>query len=171
MKKGLAAAALIVLGTLQMVGDLSGWQAARALGAATHASPAPKVFTAQAGYETFSARFFVDWQENDGTRHSLELTPQVYRRLEGPYNRRNAYGAALSYAPVLASNPRTRPMLEQVTQFGFCGDARLLRELQIPAGRIVYPVIVRLEPREGASSAATWQRTFRIDCTRGGEPS
>ncbi|HJY77740.1 MAG TPA: hypothetical protein VKE95_13980 [Burkholderiales bacterium] len=171
MKRRLAAAALIALGTLQMVGDISGWQAARALGAATHASPAPKVFTAQAGYETFSARFFVDWEETDGTRHSLELTPRVYRRLEGPYNRRNAYGAALSYAPVLASNPRTRPMLEQVTQFGFCGRAPLLRELQIPAERIVYPMSVRLEPRETASRAAIWQTTFQIDCTRGGESS
>ena len=171
MKSHLAATALIALGTLQMVGDISGWQAVRAVGAATHASPAPKVFTAQAGYETFSARFFVDWQESDGTRHSLELTPQVYGRLEGPYNRRNAYGAALSYAPVLASNARTRPMLEQVTRFGFCGSAPLLRELHIPADRIVYPVIVRLEPRERASRAAIWQTTFQIDCTQRGEPS
>jgi hypothetical protein len=162
-RTAIAAATLIVLGSVQMAGDLLGWPAMRALGAATHASPAPKVFTAQAGYETFSARFFIDWPDRDGTWRTLELTPEAYRGLEGPYNRRNAYGAALSYAPVLAANARTRPMLEQVTRFGFCGEAPLLRELGIPADG-VYPIRIRLEPRERASRSAMWQTRFDVDC-------
>ena len=166
MKTRIAAAALVAVGMLQMIGDLSGSTLGRAIGAATHASPAPKVFTSQGGYETFSARFFIDWRSADGLWHAVELTPQTYRRLEGPYNRRNAYGAALSYGPVLAANPRTRPMLEQVTPYAFCGDAPLLRELGIPADQVVYPLRIRLEPRNQASRSAMWQTTFDIDCAK-----
>lgn len=164
MKTKIAAAALVAVGTLQMTGDLSGSQAVRAVGAATHASPAPKVFTSQGGYETFSARFFIDWHAADGVWHAVELTPRAYRRVKGPYNRRNAYGAALSYGPVLAANARTRAMLEQVTHYGFCGDAPLLRELRIPASEIVYPVRIRLEPRTQASRSQAWQTTFEVNC-------
>jgi hypothetical protein len=164
MKSSLAAATLVCVGCLQMLGDVTGLPLVRALGAATQASPAPKIFTAQAGFETFSSRFFIDWQDRDQRWHVLELTPETYRGIAGPYNRRNAYGAALSYGPVLASNPRTRPMLEQVTRFGFCGDAPLLRELGIPRETVQYPLWIRLEPRDSASSAGEWQTTFRIDC-------
>jgi hypothetical protein len=167
MNTRIAAAALVLIGSLQIVGDLAGSTPLRAVGAATHASPAPKVFTSQGGYETFSARFFIEWRSVDGTRHALELTPEVYRRLRGPYNRRNAYGAALSYGPVLAANPRTRPMLRQVTRYAFCAHAPLLEELGIQAADPAYPLRVRLEPRDRASRSAVWQTTFDIHCTPG----
>ena len=164
MKPYLDAALLVAIGCLQMIGDLSGQTAVKAIGAALHASPAPKVFTAQNGFETYSSRFYIDWQDPAGARQSLELTPQVYRGLQGPYNRRNAYGAAISYAPVLASNPRTKPMVEQVARYGFCGDAPLLAELGIPRDQVVYPLQVRLDPRDDHSRASNWQREFTIIC-------
>ena len=122
------------------------------------------MFTAHDGFESYSATFHVDWQEEGGKWHTLELTPRTYRGLQSPYNRRNAYGAAISYAPVLVSNPRTRPMLNSVSRFGFCGGAPLLSELGIPRDRVVYPLYVRLEPRDGASRSPKWQREFRISC-------
>lgn len=164
MKGYLDAALLVAIGCLQILGDLSGQTVVKAVGAALHASPAPKVFTAQNGFETYSSKFYIDWQDREGVRHSLELTPQVYRGLRGPYNRRNAYGAAISYAPVLASNPRTKPMVEQVARYGFCGDAPLLAELRIPRDQVVYPLRVRLEPRDDRSRSSKWQRDFTISC-------
>jgi hypothetical protein len=152
----LPAAMLIALGCVQMVGDLSGRQEIKAVGAATQAAPAPKVFTSQGGFETFSSRFFIEWQDRQGGRQMLELTPQTYHRLKGPYNRRNAYGAALSYAPVLAANEHTRPILDLVMRYAFCGDAPLLEELGIGRRDIVYPLLLRLEPREEGSRQERW---------------
>jgi hypothetical protein len=163
MNHKLAAAALIVIGTAQMAGDLSGLTAVKALGAATHASPAPKVFTAQNGLETFSARFYIEWFDQAGELHRLELTPQSYRALKGPYNRRNPYGATIAYAPQLAANPLLTPVLEQVTQFGFCGRAPLLAELGIPRQEVDLVRVVMV-PVEGQPGVERWQTEFPIVC-------
>jgi len=164
MKYGIAAAGLVILGCVQMVGDLSGNRGVRAVGLATHASPAPKVFTSQEGFETFSSRFFIDWTDTVGKKHSLEVTPRSYSGVRGPYNRRNAYGAALSYSPVLASNEKTRPMLHSVMRHAFCGPAPLLRELYIAPEQVRYPLHIRLEPREAVSKAGKWHTIFEVNC-------
>jgi hypothetical protein len=164
MNSWIPAATLIVVGSVQMIGDLSGNAEIKAAGALTHASPAPKVFTSQNGFETFSSRFFIDWTDTRGQQHTFELTPKSYRGLQGPYNRRNAYGAALSYGPVLAAIPRARPMLESVVRHSFCGNAPLLAELGIPGNEIIYPLHVRLEPRDQASRAPQWQTDFPVQC-------
>jgi hypothetical protein len=155
---------LVAVGCVQMIGDLSGQPAVKAIGTALQASPAPKVFTAQNGFETYSSRFYIDWQDRAGAAHTLELTPQAYRGLRGPYNRRNAYGAAISYGPVLAANPLTKPMMEQVARYAFCNSAPLLAELRIPRDQVVYPLRVRLEPRDDRSRSAQWQHEFTISC-------
>ena len=164
MRAYIGAAFLTACGCLQMVGDLARQPTIKAIGAATQASPAPKVFTAQNGFETFSSQFYVDWRDRSGSWHTIELTPQVYGNLRGPYNRRNAYGAALSYAPVLISNPRTKPMFEDVTRYGFCGAAPLPSELGIPREQLVYPLRVRLEPRTSVNRNDTFQRAFWVTC-------
>ncbi len=144
--RAVATAALLVLGLAQMTGDVLGWGALRGLAAATAASPAPKVFSAVNGLETYSTVFTIEWLDAAGVDHSLELTPETYARLRGPYNRRNAFGAIVAYGPVLSTDPLTRPMFEQVARYALCGDAPLLRELGItPAG----PARVRLTPLPG----------------------
>ena len=50
-----AAVMLTSLGCVQMMGDLTHSKVLKALGAASQASPAPKVFTAHEGFETFSS--------------------------------------------------------------------------------------------------------------------
>ena len=151
-----SAVALLVLGLLQMSGDVleraglrSVGRPLKGIGAATTASPAPKVFSAVRGLETYSTRFFLEWQGADGAAHSLELTPEVYARLRGPYNRRNVYGAVLAYGPVLATDERTRPLFESVACYALCGEAPLLRELGIDPAEVAGPVRVRYEPRPG----------------------
>ena len=144
-----AAIALLMVGLMQMVGDLCGLPALRGIGAATTASPAPKVFPAVQGFETYSTRFFVEWTDTAGSPHSLQLTPEVYARLAGPYNRRNVYGAALAYGPVLATDPRTQPMFLAVTKYALCGEAPLLKELGIDPTSIAGQVRVRFESLPG----------------------
>lgn len=154
------------LGCLQMLGDLTGNVPLKAIGAASHASPAPRVFTAHQGFETFSSRFFVQWRDVHGEAHTLELTPETYGRLRGPYNRRNAYGAALSYGPVLSANPATRPMFERISRYSLCHQAPVLREVGIDPATIASPVTMTLVPREQRSANDGWQLRFDIDCTQ-----
>lgn len=99
-RSGPAAAALLLVGLSQMAGDLLGLPTLKGLGAATAAAPAPRVFTAVRGYEAFSTRFALDYTDAAGRAHSLPVTPERYAHVRGPYNRRNVYGAALSFAPV-----------------------------------------------------------------------
>jgi hypothetical protein len=95
-----AAMMLLIIGLMQIAGDLFRFPLLKAFGAATAISPAPKVFCAVRGLETYSTHFYVEWMDKDGISRSLPLTSEVYSRLTGPYNRRNVYGAALAYGPM-----------------------------------------------------------------------
>lgn len=145
-----AGPALLVLGLLQMAGDVAGVDWLRGLGAATSASPAPRVFSAVDGLETYSTRFFLEWTDMAGAAHSLEVTPELYDGLRGPYNRRNAYGAVVAYGPVLSGRPETRPLFEAVARYALCGDAHLLRELGIDPATVSGAARIRLEPLAGS---------------------
>ena len=147
--KNLAPIALVLLGLAQMAGDLANISPLKGIAAATGASPAPKVFSAVKGLETYSTRFFVEWNDKKGKSHALELTPEVYARLAGPYNRRNVYGAVLAYGPVLSTDPNGRLMFEAVARYALCGAAPLLRELGIEPNDVQGRVRIRLEPRPG----------------------
>jgi hypothetical protein len=152
------------VGCVQMAGDLLQLSLVKGVGAALAASPQPKVFTAQNGFETYASRFYVEWEDLNGVRHSYEITPESYAGVQGPYNRRNAYGAAVSYAPVLAANPRTAPMLAAVTEHALCGEAPLLQELGINPEHAAGPVRLRIEPRRTPPTDRDWQLTFEAPC-------
>jgi hypothetical protein len=139
---------LIGVGCAQMLGDVLRIPVLKAFGAATAASPAPKVFTAQDGFETYANKFYLEWQDDAGRKHVLELTPQTYSGVQGPYNRRNVYGAVMSYAPVLDANLLTRPMFRTVLQRSFCATHPIFTEIGVPADAARHgPVRIRLEPR------------------------
>jgi hypothetical protein len=123
--------------------------ALKGLAAATAASPAPKVFSAVRGLETYSTRFALEWDDSAGVHHVLRLTPELNARLRGPYNRRNVFGAVLAYGPVLVASPLTRPMFDSVARYALCGEAPILRELGIDPGGVAGRLRVQLEPRPG----------------------
>ena len=131
-KQLLAFCFLVGLGSLQMVGDVFDLPSLKGSAAATQVSPAMRVFTAHRGYETHAARFSLHWQDGNGATRSLPLDPHSYRGVGGPYNRRNVYGAALAYGPILRADPRTRPMQESVMRYAFCSPGGLRQELGIP---------------------------------------
>jgi hypothetical protein len=142
---------LLALGLLQMAGDVIHWPALKAIAAATGASPAPKVFSSIRGLETFSTRFFVEWTDGAGNFHSLEITPNLYATVRGPYNRRNVYGALLAYGPVLQTDDRTRGMFNSVARYGLCHGSPLLREFGIDPTDVRGSVVIRLEPRANSN--------------------
>ena len=148
MKKA-AVPILLTVGLLQMTGDLLKLDWLKGFGAATVASPAPKVFSAVRGMETFSTRFFLEWSDIGDRKYSLEITSEVYFRLQGPYNRRNVYGAAIAYGPILASDERTVPMFDSVFRFAVCGKAPLLQEFGIDPSQVKGPVRICYEPLAG----------------------
>src|SRR5262245_53641804 len=116
LRAKLSFAFLVGLGCLQMASDVLGLPKLKGLAAATQVSPAMKVFTAHESYETHAAFFSVQWRDATGL-HALALTPAVYKAVQGPYNRRNVYGAALAYGPLLRKNPATRAMQESVMNY------------------------------------------------------
>jgi hypothetical protein len=156
--------ALFLIGLLQMTGDVLGLPALRAIGAATQASPAPRVFSAVQGLETYSTRFFLEWTDATGAERSVPFTPELYARLRGPYNRRNVFGAALAYGPVLSTNERTRPMFEAITRYALCGSAPLLRELGLVASAPPGAVRMRLDPLPG-TDLGTLPRVLAPRCS------
>lgn len=139
---------LLCIGFLQMSGDLTRSAPLKAFGAATGASPAPKVFSTVEGLETFSSNFYLDWRDSAGNFHELELTPEIYARIRGPYNRRNVFGAALAYGPVLQANPQTRDLFQSTMRYAACGEAPIVQELTERPIDSIYGVSFRLEPRE-----------------------
>lgn len=144
-----AAWALLLLGLMQMFGDLAGLPGLKALAGATAASPAPKVFCAVKGYETISTKIRFEILQ-DGRWEPAPLLE--VGRLRGPYNRRNVYGAALAYAPVMEPGLR-----RAVWRHGLCGEAGLLDEAGLEAykgrkTRLVY------ELRDGR------EKVFPVEC-------
>ena len=142
-------AVLAVVGFAQMTADVFHWNAVKALAAATAASPAPKVFSAVKGLETYSSKFYI---ESANGAQSVEITPELYSRLRGPYNRRNVFGAVLAYGPVLVSDPHTQPLFNDISGYALCGKAPLLRELGITPSSVRPPVRVRVEVRPGSKT-------------------
>jgi len=138
---------LVLIGTLQMVGDLLNVPAIKGIASATLLAPAPKVFSSASGLETFSSQFFVEWKDKKGSYHTLKLGSHNYARLKGPYNRRNVYGALLAYGPILFSNLITRPLFDAAVAYVSSGNSTLFEELGVDPQDIDGKIVIRLEPR------------------------
>lgn len=117
---------VVIIGSLQIIGFTTKNKTIRGIGVATTSSPLPLVFTKVKDVETFSNQFFIDYTTKDNQKFSLEITPEVYSKIKGAYNRRNVYGAAFSYAPVL-----NEKLLNAVLSYSFC-DKNLITEIGFP---------------------------------------
>jgi len=158
----LAAIALLVLGCFQMVGHFTGIRALRGIGAASVASPFPKVFgsapvwgEADLELETFSATFELQY-EFEGQTIILPITPAVYERVRGPYNRRNVYGAALAYGPCLPPD-----LMQPIVDYALTEPGTLRSELGLPASASQLRVLVRGEVVSSHASGGSRARQQR----------
>ena len=141
---------LTALSLFQMAGDLLGKPWMKGLGAAWGASAAPKVFSAADGLETFSSEFFFVWKDRENLTHRLPLTPQLAKKLKGPYNRRNVYGAVLSYGPILSKNPVMKEAYESILQYAVSKEGTLLQELGISSASIQKSIFIEVVPKSGS---------------------
>ena len=139
-----AAVALLITGSFQMVGYISDVFVLRGIGALCGWAPFPKVFCDMDGYEGFSAKFSLEGEGADGVPFQIAITPEVYQRLGGPYNRRNVHGA------ILAGGPRLpQPLGLDLMRRALAPGTALWKELGLPSE--VRQLNVRVISREGAS--------------------
>jgi len=136
--RNVVAVALGLIGCLQMAGYVAGCTALRGIGAASAIAPLPKVFSDVDGLETFASEFTLRYRDEHGVVVEKPITPEVYGRIGGPYNRRNVYGAALSYAPRLPE-----PLWESVYCYGLGPHGPLRSELGIGAAATDVRVVIR----------------------------
>lgn len=114
MKVKILSILLVTVGLLQSFGYLIGVKEIKQLGALTVASPLPIVFTQQKGFlETFASEFTLVYHQ-DGVEKRLPITPELYSKLDKPYNYRNVLGAAISYGPILP-----KPLVDSVLGYAF----------------------------------------------------
>lgn len=143
---------LIALGFMKIAGHLTGSKAVKGLSTVFCSSPLPIVFTKQQGIENFAADFYLTAGQ-DPTPPLI--TPEVYSRIKGPYNRRNVYGAAIAFAPILPEDFRNR-----VFQYGLCDPGPLSEELGLhPKGTGDYKILIISKTRGDTS-----QWNFDIEC-------
>jgi hypothetical protein len=146
---GWCAILVLALGSLQFVGDCLGSSTLRGIGAALGFAPFTKVFSDVDGFETFAADFTLSYQLSDGSETFSPITPEFYQQLEGPYNRRNIYGAALSYAPRLPDE-----LWQSVFCYGFNGTLRDEFGIPADANQITIHIATRTQGRDD-----TWKFT------------
>ncbi len=138
----IAALVLTLVGCLPMAGYLLGSRSMRGIGAATALAPFPKVFSDVDGLETFASEFTLHWTDANGGAHRLPFTPELYSRLGGSYNRRNVYGAALSYAPRLPES-----LWSAVFCYAFAANGPLRRDFGLPADAHDFTVEIRTKTK------------------------
>lgn len=147
-QKLIALLGALVLGALalsQIAFGLLHAEDARLAAASTAAAPYPKVFCDKDGYEAFAHDFELSGTDSTGGRHLVVMTPEVYERIRGPYNRRNVYGAALSFAPRIS-----REQLDSVVRYAFVSDGGLRAELGLPPDLV--ELTVRITPKQNGET-------------------
>jgi len=115
---------LVFVGLLQSLGHVTGSKTLKQLGLLTVASPLPIVFTEQKGFlETFASEFTLVYTVQ-GKEKRIQITPELYAKLDKPYNYRNVLGAAISYGPILP-----KPLVASVLNYAFITPAPLSKAL------------------------------------------
>jgi hypothetical protein len=135
-----AAVGVIVIGLTQMTGDILGNRALKGLGAATAMAPCPKVFCDMDGLEAFASSFEILAGGNESG--AIPITPELYSRFKGPYNRRNVYGAAIAAAPLLPES-----IWRAVFSYGFRSNGPLRREFSLPEHTTRIDISIRTNTR------------------------
>jgi hypothetical protein len=140
-RRNCAAVLIGVVGCLQMVGYISGSRTLRGLGAASTIAPFTKVFSDVDGFEPFASEFTIRYRDGAGMVVETGITPAMVSRFGGPYNRRNVYGAALSYGPRLPAS-----LWQPVLCHGLVSNGALRRELGL-ADATQISVMIRTKTR------------------------
>jgi hypothetical protein len=123
--RNIFAGALLPIALTQMAGDIFSSRVLKGLGAATIVAPCPKVFCEINGLEPFASSYTII--ATGAHERAFPITPELYSRLRGPYNRRNAYGAAIAGAPLLPE-----PLCRAALGYAFATQGPLRHALALP---------------------------------------
>ena len=115
---------LLVVGCLNSYGYLFNQPSIKGLGIVTVASPLPLVFSSHNGIETFSTEFlmnvtYADSQTNEHQEALFPLNHEIYSQIQGPYNRRNAYGVLFSHGPFFLTRELIN-LRQEILQYAVC---------------------------------------------------
>lgn len=146
---------VLIIGLLQIIGFLTGIKSIRSLGIITAASPLPLVFSEVSGVETFAGDFYMEWKNVEGKTEKVLMTPELYSKLKGPYNRRNIFGAAIAYGPVLPEK-----VWKPILHYGICNDV-LSDELDLPFDKSSFTVEITTRTKDRND-----QWTLKPDCSQ-----
>lgn len=135
-KSNILAMLVFILAMTQFIGGWLGIKSLKGLGASLAMAPYPKVFSDVEGLETFASSFEIYTKRGDYWSSKL-ITPEVYQKLSGSYNRRNVYGAAISYGPKLPE-----PLKRQIFNYALINPGSLREELGLPLGDC-YVVVIK----------------------------
>lgn len=150
----MAALALCAFSLANMAGDLLDLPVVKGVASASVISPLPKVFSDVRGLETFASSFAFEITAPGQDPKRLPITPELYSRLSGPYNRRNVYGAALAYAPRLPE-----PLWQTVFCYALGSGGPLRDDLGLPPSAKT-KIAVTIETRTKGR-----QESWRLDPT------
>ena len=121
---------VILIGSLSMLGTVSGLDPVKGIGFMSTASPLPLVFSKFRGVENLSSDYYMDIRFRNGSTQSMKITPEIYDRAKGPYNRRNPYGAVLAYGPMLTKSNEII-LRDNVMEYSACGKGSFMREIGV----------------------------------------
>lgn len=144
---------IVIIGFLQTIGFLTKIKPIRSLGIVTAASPLPIVFTEVKGVETFASDFYFRWNNESSEVQEVKVTPELYSRLQGPYNRRNIFGAAIAYGPVLPEK-----VWQPILNYGLCNNI-LTEELDLPIDKESFSLYIKTRTKDRTDD---W--TLKTDC-------
>tara|TARA_B100000282_G_scaffold94276_1_gene66428 strand:+ start:1071 stop:1595 length:525 start_codon:yes stop_codon:yes gene_type:complete len=156
---------LIALGLIQIIGFATGQKWLKGIGKITVASPLPIVFTEQEGCETFALDFSIEYEEENGSRGLIPVTPKVYANFDEPYNYRNVLGAAISYGAILPEKI-WRPIIEFAfldpgtigqTFIGSNDQTKDEQNHSLPEVKPLRHVIVHLRARTAGRENESWE--------------
>jgi hypothetical protein len=131
---------ILAFGLSQFVGGWTGLKPLKGFGASLAMAPYPKVFSDVEGLETFASEFKI-YTKSGEYWSWVKITPEVYGRLQGSYNRRNVYGAAISYGPKLPEKMR-----REIFSYALKTPGILREELKLPEGES-YVVTIETKTR------------------------
>lgn len=124
---------LVIWGSINSVAYLCHEDRFSGIGFAFASSPLPLVFTSYRNVETFSTMYEMDYMTiyND-TVNTKQMDSKLYSMLDGPYNRRNVYGAMFSHG-LLFDNNNLIKMRDEILYYGVCNPGLLIKEFGINA--------------------------------------
>jgi hypothetical protein len=113
-----------LLGCVQTIGYVANSPNIKGIGFATVASPLPLVFSVYNGYETFSTTFEISATLANQSIIQTTLDHKLYGKLQGPYNRRNVYGAVFAFGPFF-NTENLLQLRQSILKHGICENHRL----------------------------------------------